>query len=109
MDTPDDGEAGEYTGDMLNPDHDDYQAMSDERKAPVDSRVQFLAGKRVTLRFRPYLEVFHLSKLLVPGVQIQIDMYWLDRHFKYQMHNGQSLQSLFSQSCGDYKPACRIF
>ena len=27
---------------------------------------------------------------------------WLDRHFKYQLHNGQSLQSLFSQSCGDY-------
>ena len=29
-------------------------------------------------------------------------MEWLNRHFKYQMHNGQSLQSLFSQSCGDY-------
>ena len=27
---------------------------------------------------------------------------WLNRHFKYQMHNGQSLQSPFSQSCGDY-------
>ena len=27
---------------------------------------------------------------------------WLDRHFKYQMHSGQSLQSLFNQSCGDY-------
>ena len=29
-------------------------------------------------------------------------MEWLNCHFKYQMHNGQSLQSLFSQSCGDY-------
>ena len=27
---------------------------------------------------------------------------WLNRHFKYQLHNRQSLQSLFSQSCGDY-------
>ena len=27
---------------------------------------------------------------------------WLSRHFKYQLHNRQSLQSLFSQSCGDY-------
>ena len=27
---------------------------------------------------------------------------WLERHFKYQIHNGKSLQSLFSQSCGDY-------
>ena len=27
---------------------------------------------------------------------------WLDRHFKSTLHNGKSLQSLFSQSCGDY-------
>ena len=27
---------------------------------------------------------------------------WLNRHSKYQLHNRQSLQSLFSQSCGDY-------
>ena len=26
------------------------------------------------MKFKPYLEVFHLSKLLVPGVQIQIQM-----------------------------------
>ena len=25
---------------------------------------------------RPYLEVFHLSKLLIPGVQIQMEMYF---------------------------------
>ncbi|KAL9969555.1 hypothetical protein ACROYT_G021783 [Oculina patagonica] len=27
---------------------------------------------------------------------------WLDAHWKYVERNGQSLQSLFSQSCGDY-------
>jgi len=27
---------------------------------------------------------------------------WPGRHFKYQVHNGKSLQSIFSQSCGDY-------
>jgi len=27
---------------------------------------------------------------------------WMGRHFKYQVHNGKSLQSIFSQSCGDY-------
>ena len=27
---------------------------------------------------------------------------WMDRHFKYQIHNGKSFQSIFSQSCGDY-------
>ena len=27
---------------------------------------------------------------------------WLNKHWKYVIHNGQSLQSLYSQSCGDY-------
>ena len=27
---------------------------------------------------------------------------WLGRHWKYVVRNGQSLQSLYSQSCGDY-------
>ena len=27
---------------------------------------------------------------------------WLNRHFKYQMSNGKTLQSVFSRSCGDY-------
>ena len=76
LDVPDDGDADEYTANMLDPDHDDHKALSDEKKALVLSRVQFLGGGRVTLRFKPYLEVFHLSKLLVPGVQIQIDMYF---------------------------------
>ena len=30
------------------------------------------------MRFKPYLEVFHVSTLLVPGVQIQIDTYFND-------------------------------
>ena len=27
---------------------------------------------------------------------------WIDRHWKYVVQNGRSLQSLYSQSCGDY-------
>ena len=27
---------------------------------------------------------------------------WIKRHFQYQIANEKSLQSLFSQSCGDY-------
>ena len=56
--------------------HDDYTALSNTKKALVDNRTQFLGGKKVTLQFKPYLEVFHLSKLLVPGIQIQIKMYF---------------------------------
>ena len=78
LDVPDDGDPDEYTADKLDiaGPHDDYIALSDEQKALVKNRVQFLGGNKVTLRFKPYLEVFHLSKLLVPGVQIQIDMYF---------------------------------
>ena len=76
LDVPDDGEAGEYTANMLNPAHADINALSDEKKALVRSRIQFLGGGRVVMRFRHYLEVFHPSKLLIPGVQIQIDMYF---------------------------------
>ena len=27
---------------------------------------------------------------------------WLNHHYKYQVASGKTLQSLFSQSCGDY-------
>ena len=78
LDVPDDGDPDEYTADKLDiaTPHDDYVALNDEQKALVKNRLQFLGGNKVTLRFRPYLEVLNLSKLLVPGVQIQIDMYF---------------------------------
>ena len=78
LSVPDDGDADEYTANMFDTTtpHAHYTALSDERKTLVRSRLQFLDGNRVAMRFRPYLEVFHLSKLLVPGVQIQIDMYF---------------------------------
>ena len=41
------------------------------------------------LSLRVYGTTYHLEE-------------WLGRHFKYQMHSGKSLQSIFSQSCGDY-------
>ena len=73
---PNDGNADELTQNQLDPTHNDYAALTQDLKNVVQGRLQFLAGKRVTLRFKPYLEVFHLSKLLVPGVQIQIEMYF---------------------------------
>ena len=47
---------------------------------------------------------------LLDSYALSLDVYgttdpiteWMDRHFKFQLHNGKSLQSLFSQSCGDY-------
>jgi len=73
---PDDGDADELTANQLDTTHADYGELPQHLKNLVQGRVQFLGGKRVTLRVKPYLEVFHLSKLLVPGVQIQIEMYF---------------------------------
>ena len=78
LDVPDDGDADEYAANMLDPSHANFAALSDEKKALTLSRVQFLGGNSVAMRFKPYLEVFQLSKLLVPGVQIQLDMYFND-------------------------------
>ena len=80
LDVPDNGDGDEYTAIMLDNStpHTNFVASSDEKKALVLGRLQFLGGGRVVMRFRPYLEVFHLSKLLIPGVQIQIDMYFND-------------------------------
>ena len=58
--------------------HNNYKALPEGRKNMVQSRLQFLDGKKVILRFKPFLEVFNLSKLLVSGVQIQVEMYFND-------------------------------
>ena len=92
LDMPDDGDVDEYTANKLNPAHADYAALSDEQKK-LDTRLQFLGGKNVTLRFRPYLEVFHLSKLLVPGIQIQINMYFNNPNvWTIRWHGGNTLR-----------------
>ena len=75
---PDDGNADEFTANMLNTTHNDYKALSEDYKNVVALRSHFLDGKKVTLRFKPFLEVFNLSKLLVPGVQIEMEMYFND-------------------------------
>ena len=62
----------------FNPNHNDYAALSEGRKNMVRSRRQFLGGKKVTLRLKPFLGVFNLSKLLVPNVQIQMELYFND-------------------------------
>jgi len=76
LDVPSRGEADVMTANKLDTTHDDYKALPQDLKNMVQNRIQFLGGKSVTLRFKPYLEVFHLSKLRVPGVQIQMDMYF---------------------------------
>lgn len=52
----------------------------------VQSRLKFLGGNKIVMRFTPSLEVFRLGKLLRPGIRLQMDMFlnnpdlWTIRH-----------------------------
>ena len=78
INTYNDGEGNDMTANKFTTNHNDYKELSEGRKNMVQSRLQFLDGKKVTLRFKPFLEVFNLSKLLLPSVQIQMEMYFND-------------------------------
>ena len=55
-----------------------FQALSSNQQASVKlmktEQSNYTDGKRHVLRFTPHIEVFHLNKLLVPGVQIGTQM-----------------------------------
>ncbi|KAL9982831.1 hypothetical protein ACROYT_G004940 [Oculina patagonica] len=60
--------------------HADYVALTANHKEALKNskaeQANYTEGKRHVLRFKPLIEVFHLSKLLVPRVQIGIQMYF---------------------------------
>ena len=60
--------------------HEAFQALSSNQQASGQlmkaEQGNYTDGKRHVLRFTPHVEVFHLNKLLVPGVQIGIQMYF---------------------------------
>ena len=60
--------------------HASLQALCATQKSAVFTMrkelAKYAAGATRILRFKPHLEVFHLNKLLVPEVQIDIQMYF---------------------------------
>ena len=74
IDLPDD-----LTANQLNEAHSDFKALSDEYQHVVKTleleNAKYAAKKRLFC-FVPHIEVFHLSKLLVPNMQIGIQMYF---------------------------------
>ena len=73
----------EWTDDNTNTEgdgHEDWQALSSNHKEAlatlIAEQASYTNGKAHVLRFRPLIEVFQLSKLLVPRVQIGIQMYF---------------------------------
>ena len=59
--------------------HNDWQALSQNHKDALATQKaeldHYAGGKRRFLRFKPLLEAFQLSKVLVPGVQMNIQFY----------------------------------
>ena len=57
-----------------------FAALDDNNKATIKAFQkeveQFSGGVTKVLSFVPHIEVFHLSKLLIPGVQISIKLYF---------------------------------
>jgi len=67
------------TATQLNLAHNDFKAMPPERQALVrELRAQATGTDSQTriYSFVPHIEVFHLSKLLIPNVQIGIQLYF---------------------------------
>jgi len=75
LNVPDEADTA-LTANQLNPGHADFVPLPEGTKIAIRNRIQYQGGKKVTLRFKPFLEVFHLSKLLIPGVQIEMQMYF---------------------------------
>ena len=67
------------TANQLDQAHDDYKALSKNHQEAItfiQAENAKNAGKSRVFCFVPHIEVFHLSKLLVPNVQIGIQMYF---------------------------------
>ena len=68
------------TANQLNQAHNDFKVMSEEDQQAVKTiqleNAKHAGGKSGVLCFVPHIEVFHLNKLLVPNVQIVIQMYF---------------------------------
>ena len=68
------------TANQLDMTHADFTALPMDTQQQIRDMKKKLAqvfgSNKAILRFKPHLEVFHLSKLLVPGIQLQIQMYF---------------------------------
>ena len=58
LSVPSRGEADVMTANKLDTTHAEYEDLPQDLKNMVQSRIQFFGGKRVTLRFKPYLKCF---------------------------------------------------
>lgn len=97
FDVPDEGDPDVLTANQADTTHDDFAALPDDKKRMILARVKFLGGNRVVLRFTPALEVFRLPRLLVPNVQLQIQLYLNNPRMWSLVYHGDVLPRLTDQ------------
>jgi len=61
LNVPDEADTA-LTANQLNPGPADFLPLPEDTKIAIRNRIQYLDGKKVTLRFKPFLEVFCNSK-----------------------------------------------
>ena len=81
-----------FTANQLDLTHDDFKAMTSEQEATVRNikaeLAKYAGGATHTLWFVLHIEVSHLSKLLIPSVQIGIQMYFNPWYIEVSWHFG---------------------
>ena len=88
---------GPLTANQLDVTHADHLALPESERFAL-KRMREEYGKYVdkthVLRFKPMIEVFHLSKLLVPGVQMGIQLFFNTPNFFTIQYRGADVMRL---------------
>jgi len=84
----------QYTANNLDKDsdHAHWQALSENQKTSIDKargeRSKYVGGKKNIMRFKPHSELFNLNKLLIPGIQIDLQIYFNNPDFYWSSVGG---------------------
>jgi len=80
LNVPDEADTA-LTANQLDPTHDDHAALPEDTKIAIRNRWKKGHPEH-------FLEVFHLSKLLIPVVQIQMQMYFNNHFMRSVVYGG---------------------
>lgn len=103
-------EAG-LTANQLDITHDDFKALSEqEQVALLGMRKEYskLREKERTFIIRPFNELFHMSKALIPGVAMNIQFTLNDAAFSMMRYRGAQDASIQAQNIKVELVLCHI-
>lgn len=99
------------TANQLDITHDDFKALSEqEQVALLGMRKEYskLREKERTFIIRPFNELFHMSKALIPGVAMNIQFTLNDAAFSMMRYRGAQDASIQAQNIKVELVLCHI-